>query len=136
MRTTSRLPGLLLLVGLLTGCGPRLEIHRTSWPDGEPRSEQSYYTRDDGWNRVWHGPFVMWNREGALVAEGTWRHGKPYSGVCFVLAAGDAGSAGGIGSWGRYENGKITERLGPGTVRDVGPPESAPPEDEATETRR
>jgi hypothetical protein len=135
MKTTCRLSGVLLLTGLFTGCGPHLETHLTTWPNGEPRSEQSYYLRDYGWSRVWHGPFLMWNQEGEVVARGTWSHGKPCSGICFVLALGDAGSAGGIGSWGRYEDGKLIERLGPGTVWDRGPPKPGPPAGDARETR-
>lgn len=57
------------------------------------------------------GTWTYWNKAGETIAEGVWKDGKPWSGVCGVPAAGDAGSAGGLESFAKYEEGKLVEQV-------------------------
>jgi antitoxin component YwqK of YwqJK toxin-antitoxin module len=47
--------------------------------NGRKRSEGQF--DDEGLN---HGVWTNWTRDGNIYAQGEWRHGKPWSGVCFV----------------------------------------------------
>jgi len=58
-----------------------------------------------------HGGSIYQDANGAVVAEGRWRHGKPWDGVCWVPTAGDAGSWGGLGRFERREDGRFVESL-------------------------
>lgn len=57
------------------------------------------------------GTWTYWNRAGEEIAKGEFIDGKPWSGVCGVPAAGDAGSAGGLESFGRYDAGTLVEKV-------------------------
>lgn len=57
------------------------------------------------------GVWTYWNDKGQVVAEGTWKNGEPWDGVCSVPAAGDAGSAFGIDVFGQYKDGKLVQRI-------------------------
>ena len=102
--------GLLLLFGatVLSGCAPAMHTRMAWWPNGQPRARESYYLDSSG-QRVMHGPTSYWDDNGKLVRTGTWRHGKPWDGVCWVPALGDAGSVGGLGTFKRYKEGKFVE---------------------------
>lgn len=52
-----------------------------------------------------HGPAIYFAEDGSITHSGEWKDGKPLNGDCFILAAGDAGSAGGLGKWKKYKNG-------------------------------
>lgn len=52
------------------------------------------------------GTWTYWDPQGKVVAEGVWKNGRPWSGICGVPEAGDAGSAGGLENFGRYVRGK------------------------------
>jgi len=58
-----------------------------------------------GWK---HGTWTYWNRDGTVKAEGEWRDGKPWQGMCGIPATGDAGSIGGILVFQEYRNGQPT----------------------------
>ena len=99
-----------LLAGavLLGGCGRTVYTRTATWPDGKLRASESYYLDSSG-RRVLHGPSTHWDAEATEVAAGHWRHGKAWDGVCWIPAAGDAGSWGGLGGFRRYEHGKFIE---------------------------
>jgi antitoxin component YwqK of YwqJK toxin-antitoxin module len=80
--------------------------------DGSKRRSGSFLPRRGFETEVRRtGTWTYWNQAGKVVAEGEWKEGKPWSGVCGVLLASDAGSAGGIETFGRYEEGKLIEKL-------------------------
>lgn len=60
-----------------------------------------------------HGTWTFWHTDGKIKAQGEWKDGKPWQGVCGVPAAGDAGSVGGILVFSRYRSGV---RTGPATT--------------------
>jgi len=94
-------------IALLAGCGPSIRTDTYNRPDGTPRLRQSYYVDSKGFERL-HGLAKYWDEHGAVVAEGTWRDGKPWEGRCWIPAAGDAGSWGGLGTWHDYRDGQIS----------------------------
>jgi len=53
-----------------------------------------------------HGPWTHWDEDGNIEAEGRWRDGKPWNGLCAIPAAGDAGSWAGITKFVRYREGE------------------------------
>jgi len=65
------------------------------------------------------GTWTYWDRSGKVVADGVWKEGKPFSGVCGVRLESDVGSAGGIEIFGRFEEGKLVEKV---TVDQFSPP--------------
>ena len=75
----------------------------TFWyPDGNMWATGAYRK---GWK---HGTWTYWERDGTIRAQGEWRDGKPWEGLCGVPAAGDAGSIGGILVFQEYRNGQPT----------------------------
>ncbi len=96
---------LLASLCYLTGCGPSLETRISRWPSGEERVRESYYVTESG-QKVRHGPTIFLNTTGTVIAEGEWRDDKPWSGVCWIPAFGDAGSWGGVGRFERFEEGR------------------------------
>ena len=111
--TTSRIVLILAMGFLLNGCGPTIQTRTAAWPNGLPRAKESYYVSPKGY-RIMHGPSTYWDDRGSVVAAGTWQHGKPMDGVCWIPAAGDAGSIGGIGHFEQYKDGKPLGKV-PGT---------------------
>jgi hypothetical protein len=95
-------------VGLvLTGCGPRLETNTTTWPNGKTAHEYRYYLKSSSdWTEVKHGKETWYNLDGTIFTQGMWRKGEPWHGLIWTPAAGDAGSAGGLGRYVRYEEGR------------------------------
>jgi hypothetical protein len=67
-------------------------------------SSESYYVDSSG-REVLHGVSTYWDSQGVKFAEGTWKDGRPLDGVCWIPAAGDAGSWAGLGHFERYKNG-------------------------------
>ena len=55
------------------------------------------------------GKWTYWNPDGTIKAEGEWKNGKPWNGICGVPLAGDAGSWGGLETSARYNKGKKVE---------------------------
>ena len=53
-----------------------------------------------------HGFDTTFDEQGNVVKKGEWRKGKPWNGWCFIRAAGDAGSVGGLGKHVRYKDGE------------------------------
>jgi antitoxin component YwqK of YwqJK toxin-antitoxin module len=51
------------------------------------------------------GTWTYWCPDGRIKAVGEWKNGKPWSGICSIPAAGDAGSWGGLGTFRLYKNG-------------------------------
>ncbi len=107
MRSRQLVPCLLLLACVLcaTGCRPNTKTRTATWPNGQLRAKETYYMDSSG-ARVMHGVSTYWDAQGSVVAEGTWEHGKPWDGVCWIPVAGDAGSWGGLGRFERYKRGK------------------------------
>ena len=103
---------MVLLFGavMLSGCGPTIHSRMDTWPNGEPRAKESYYLDSSG-RMVLHGQTHYWDNNGKPVQVGTWRDGKPWNGVCWVPAVGDAGSWGGLGTFKRYKEGKFVENV-------------------------
>jgi len=104
--------GVALLVGalVLSGCGPSTQARIDYWPTGHVRVKESYYEGPSG-QRVLHGLTFYWDENGKIKQVGAWRDGKPWDGVCWVPAAGDAGSAGGLGTFKRYKKGVFVENV-------------------------
>jgi antitoxin component YwqK of YwqJK toxin-antitoxin module len=84
---------------------------------GHPVETRSY--RDDGrlkmlghYGRSWftrgrkHGRWTYWDASGNVVAEGEWRYGRPWNGLCALPAPGDAGSMIGIQVFWRFKSGR------------------------------
>jgi hypothetical protein len=71
-----------------------------AWDFGKERVETSFY------RKMRHGTERGYDESGALIHEGKWYGDKPWSGWCYVLLAGDAGSWGGIRHWKHFQNGK------------------------------
>lgn len=59
------------------------------------------------------GTWTYWLPDGTVKAQGEWKEGKPWNGVCSVPAPGDAGSWGGILYFKVYKNGV---EIGPATL--------------------
>jgi hypothetical protein len=100
--------GLLILAAWVlcaAGCGPTIETRTAAWPNGQLRAKETYYLNSSG-ARVMHGVSTYWDERGSVVAEGTWQDGKPMEGVCWIPAAGDAGSWGGLGHFEKFKGGK------------------------------
>jgi len=53
-----------------------------------------------------NGQWIYWDKDGEVEAEGQWRNGKPWHGVCAIPVAGDAGSWAGITEFVRYNKGR------------------------------
>ncbi|MBI1904326.1 MAG: hypothetical protein HYS13_24795 [Planctomycetia bacterium] len=92
-------------------------VELTAWHDnGQKRLQGSYKPRKDALKDVFaaavvkHGTWTYWNKTGEVVAQGEWKDGKPWSGVCGVPAAGDAGSVGGILGFGEYQDGSLVTK--------------------------
>ena len=99
----------LVLCLALAGCGPEIHTRTVTWPNGKTALEEHYYLDRDPWgDRALHGTVTYWRQDGTVFAQGEWRDGKPWSGVCWIPAAGDAGSAG-CGRYRRYRNGEFVE---------------------------
>jgi len=84
--------------------------------DSECSSQQTFWYPDGSiavigaYRKGWkHGTWTYWNRDGTVKAEGEWRDGKPWQGMCGIPATGDAGSIGGILVFQEYRNGQPTE---------------------------
>jgi antitoxin component YwqK of YwqJK toxin-antitoxin module len=58
-----------------------------------------------------HGKWTYWDKTGRVAAEGTWKDGKPYDGVC--LLPGPHTTMGETEVFGRYKNGELIEKLPP-----------------------
>ncbi len=56
-----------------------------------------------------HGTWKSWKEDGKILAEGVWKNGKPWDGICFVPLSGDAGSAMGLEQFNRYRWGVLIE---------------------------
>jgi len=101
---------ILPLLVLLVGCSERF-VKRYYHDTGELAAEISFLKLDrHGLNNLLKpdpkdGPAVSYNKNGAVEHSGEWVNGKPYNGECFILAAGDAGSWGGIGTWKKFKDG-------------------------------
>ena len=57
-----------------------------------------------------HGRWTYWDSDGLVKAEGEWRNGKPWEGICGVPASGDVGSMAGLEVFARYRKGKLVEQ--------------------------
>jgi hypothetical protein len=57
------------------------------------------------WWECRHGWDIFYGQDGHVEAKSKWRDGKPWSGRCWIMAAGDAGSWGWAGDYHMYENG-------------------------------
>jgi len=101
---------LLACVFCVIGCHPSANTRTATWPNSQLRAKETYYMDSSG-TRVFHGVSTYWDAEGALVAEGVWRHGKAWEGVCWIPVAGDAGSVGGLGCFERYRMGKSVGKV-------------------------
>lgn len=77
---------------------PNAEATNTKIRHGK-RSEGTYR------NGLPHGTWTYWHKDGRVKAVGEWKDGKPWSGVCAVPAAGDAGSWGGLASFHNFKDG-------------------------------
>ncbi len=69
-----------------------------------------------------NGLWTYWEKNGAVVAQGTWKNGKPWDGICVDHERGRRSI--GPERFGRYENGKLIEYIpdpfdrGPGGMPD------------------
>ena len=54
------------------------------------------------------GRWRYWDKEGKLLAEGEFRDGRPWEGVCGVV---DRGQSIPVERFGRYEKGKLIEEV-------------------------
>jgi antitoxin component YwqK of YwqJK toxin-antitoxin module len=80
---------------------------------GELLKVESFY--DDGSKRKLgtfnqnrrDGTWTYWTQTGKVAAEGVWKDGKPFSGVCGVP---DTGSSG-LETFGRYQDGTFVEKV-------------------------
>ncbi|HYF49728.1 MAG TPA: hypothetical protein VEJ63_10000 [Planctomycetota bacterium] len=52
-----------------------------------------------------HGTETKYDEDGNILETGEWWNGRPWNGRCFIPAAGDAGSAGGLGQYRTFKNG-------------------------------
>jgi hypothetical protein len=95
-------------------CGPKTRVAESDWSNGQHRVRESYYS-DPQLGRVRHGMTTYWARNGELIATGRWDHGKPVDGICWIPAAGDAGSLGGAGHLERFKDGKSLGEI-PGDI--------------------
>jgi hypothetical protein len=100
----------LAMCVVVGGCGPTVHTRTASWPNGTMRAKETYYVNSEGWKKM-HGVSTYWDERGAVVAEGTWKDGMPMDGVCWIPAAGDAGSVGGLGHFERYKDGKALKEV-------------------------
>ena len=100
--------GVLLSAVVLTGCR---SVHTStrSWRDGSPCRQYSFYSSDDGYE-IRHGTETFWNKNGQIIAQGVWKEGKPFDGICWLAAAGDAGSAGGLGHFEEWDDGVFVRK--------------------------
>ncbi len=101
----------------------KVEGKKTFWGDGRVVRVESYGTAGLlDTVEVWHsdgtralsgeysagvrdGARTYWYPNGGIKAQGVWKEGKPWSGVCGVPVAGDAGSWGGIERFRLYRHG-------------------------------
>lgn len=51
------------------------------------------------------GTWTYWYPDGRVEASGEWKNDKPWSGICSIPAAGDAGSWGGLATFRLYKDG-------------------------------
>lgn len=89
----------------------------TAWYDNGRKEYHGFYSapKEDGSLHLFERPakdgaWTYWNNKGEVTAEGAWKDGKPWDGVCGAPVAGDAGSAGGLEWFGLYKDGKLIER--------------------------
>jgi len=78
----------------------------TTWFTADQKSMHGAFT-----NGKKGGRWTYWDRNGRVRAEGDWRDGKPWSGICGTPALGDAGSWGGIEVFGEYRAGKLIREV-------------------------
>ena len=92
-------------------------VHTEYFKDGGRMCEGNYKKgQQDG---IW----TYWFEDGRVKAVGEWRDGKPWSGVCGVPLAGDAGSWAGLMRFEEYRDGVY---VGP-VVLPLGPETPPPP---------
>ena len=81
-------------------------VQSISWHQSEKSEQQKMAKRGTFKDGKKHGKWTYWNEDGTIKADGEWKNGKPWSGVCGVPVAGDAGSWGGLEVFSRFANGK------------------------------
>ena len=97
----------LLLTALFYGCA-RNYIKNEYYENGAMKSAVTYYDPDKLIVLpMMNGMAIYYDKNGRVLHAGEWKMGMPWNGECFELQAGDAGSAGGLGKWNSYNNGKI-----------------------------
>jgi antitoxin component YwqK of YwqJK toxin-antitoxin module len=58
-----------------------------------------------------HGVWTYWDREEKRIAQGTWKDGKPWDGVCGIPKLSLIDPEAGIDQFGRYKNGELIEHV-------------------------
>jgi len=71
-----------------------------TWGDNGAKECRGSYTGGEQ-----DGTWTYWYLDGRVKAIGEWKNGKPWSGICLIPAAGDAGSWAGLGTFRLYKNG-------------------------------
>jgi antitoxin component YwqK of YwqJK toxin-antitoxin module len=102
------------------------QTEEATWHENGRLQSHGTYRVSNGW---WdsrptgqHGLWRFWDDQGRLAAEGEWRYGRPWSGVCRVIF-----QSGSLGSYvfERYEEGKVVERRVPIYLHSPPAPEPA-----------
>lgn len=91
------------------------ERELTIWYDNGKKKLRGTFMRPDDDNilesldNLKDGTWQYWNPDGTLRAEGVWKRGKPWSGVCGTPGAGSMGSVIGFEHFGLYKEGRLVQ---------------------------
>jgi antitoxin component YwqK of YwqJK toxin-antitoxin module len=90
----------------------------TAWYDNGQKEYHGTFSvpKEDGSRGLFEGPprdgvWTYWDREGKTLAQGTWKDGKPWDGICGVPRRSLINPEAGMEQFGHYRDGELIERV-------------------------